>query len=167
MVAQTLQNWAELELREDRLDEARYHLEAALPTATELRDDGLLPYIIAMLGYEARRRGDHVKARGYLVDALRMFHRINDRDQLVETLAELSLCCAAGGDQRIAAIVRGTVTVQSTLSNVVLPNQQEYNADEPALRMAMGDTAYEMAVQYGQTLSLPAMFDLATLVRGR
>jgi predicted ATPase/DNA-binding SARP family transcriptional activator len=161
MIAQALTNFASVELSEHRLDSAKRHLDAAFPLAADLRDDGLIPFIISDFGDHARQRGDYAAARRYFTDALRRFRRNNDRSQLASRLADLALCASGCGEPETAALLHGAAAAQWATIGEVLYSDADHEADRRSLLEVLGESGYAIAFGSGQRMPLEEAIALA------
>jgi predicted ATPase/DNA-binding SARP family transcriptional activator len=161
MIAQTLTNFGSVELSEHRLDSARRHLDTAFALATDLRDEGLIPFILSDFGDEARQRGDYATARQYFTDALRRFRRNNDRSQLASRLADLALCASGSGQPETAALLHGAAAAQWATIGEVRYSDADHEADRLALRQALGENGYARAFAAGQAMPVETAIAVA------
>ncbi len=162
MVAQTLSNWADCELKDHNLEAARAHLDAALPVAVELGDDGLLPYILENLGNEAEQRGQHIVAQQHFVDSLRLARRNGDRLVIGSTLGELAVCATAVGKTDSAVLLHGAAAVYWAAPGEPLSTEEpNLELDRRHLRDLLGEDKFEEAFQKGTRLPLRDIIALA------
>jgi predicted ATPase/DNA-binding SARP family transcriptional activator len=161
-LATALHNLAFSELSEGNLEQAQLHLQTVLSIVAQHDYVDLLPHVLESLGEIARRRRDHSRAVSYLTDAVIQAYRSNHRVETATILSHFELCLADAGEGHTAAKVRGAVAAQSELLGGIYheTNQDEYEANEGALRETLGDAAYEAAYLEGRIMPLPAVIEL-------
>jgi predicted ATPase/DNA-binding SARP family transcriptional activator len=160
MRAQTAQNWATFELATSQFEAARRHLEEAQRTAAEIRDEGLMPFVLNSLGWEARLRGEIGQAWHLFIQSLRSCRRNADRSGYAARMADLALCASLLGDLDVACRLHGAAKAEWEAIGEWRYSDIEHEVDLLALRTTLGEDRFARLFAEGEAQGGRAADDL-------
>ncbi|HEX8627464.1 MAG TPA: adenylate/guanylate cyclase domain-containing protein [Catenuloplanes sp.] len=156
---------AELLWRRGNLDEAADLLGAARPVEAARPGERGRRTVDMLLGMVALKRGDLVAAHEHLMVALRsrMAHGFHGR--ACDTINAVAVRCALGGDPLSAARLFGAAQATRSMLRSTPGMFGPYWAQhQGAVRVAVGDRAFDAAYAQGAALSLDAAAAAASAV---
>jgi predicted ATPase/transcriptional regulator with XRE-family HTH domain len=131
------------------------------------RGDRLSTYVaLYNLSQAAIAVGDYMRAREHLEEGIELSGQTQDRANLAYFLETLAAVEAADGEARRVAGLLGAATslrekVGADVYAYYLPDESLRTAAEDGARRALGDDAYDEAMQAGRALELPDTVDFA------
>jgi tetratricopeptide (TPR) repeat protein len=140
-------------------DRATVEIEQGLELARG-RGDRLATYVaLYNLAQAALTAGDHRRARKYLAEGIALSQQTQDMANLAYFLDALAIVeSAQNAPDRVAVLVGAAQAMRETMNNKTyryyLPNESLRELAEQQARAALGEDAYDDAVDAGRTLDL-------------
>jgi tetratricopeptide (TPR) repeat protein len=153
-------------------DGARASVERGLQGARE-RGDRLAVYMALFgLGHGALLAGDHEEARRQLEAGLRLAHELGDTMNVAHFAQTLEVVEVAAGEHGRAAVLRGASdalleTFGAGGDSYRLLSREALATARDQARAALGDDAYDDAVDTGRALPPEGLGELVTPASGR
>nr|WP_255657738.1 adenylate/guanylate cyclase domain-containing protein [Actinoplanes sp. L3-i22] len=154
---------AELFWRRDALTEAAELLGGARQLEAGRPEDRGRRAVDWLLGMVALRRGDLVAAHDHLVVALRSRLRHGFRGAAADAVAAIAARCALGGDTVTATVLFGGAEAARGARRTESFGAF-WSAQQIALRLALGDAAFDAAYADGATLGFDRVVAMALAV---
>ncbi|WP_239164796.1 adenylate/guanylate cyclase domain-containing protein [Actinoplanes palleronii] len=154
---------AELFWRRDALTEAAELLGAARQLEAGRPEDRGRRAVDWLLGMVALRRGDLVAAHDHLVVALRSRLRHGFRGAAADAVAAIAVRCALGGDPTSATVLFGGAEAARGARRTESFGAF-WSAQQTALRLALGDAAFDAAYADGANLGFDRIVAMALAV---
>ncbi|MEV6344564.1 adenylate/guanylate cyclase domain-containing protein [Actinoplanes sp. NPDC051851] len=154
---------AELLWRRDSLADAADLLGAARQLEAACPEDRGRRAVDWMLGMVALRRGDLIAAHDHLVVALRSRLRHGFRGAAADAVAAIAVRCALGGDHATATVLFGGAEAARGARRTESFGGF-WSAQQTALRVALGDAAFDEAYADGAGLGFDRIVAMALAV---
>ena len=155
-VAALLNNLALSELDAGNLSGSHDHLLEAIVIASDLGDNGLLPYLRYAIGLVEILQGDHGAALASFTDTLVAARSAGDRSLVAYAILGLAFCAAESGNDHRAATLQGVACGMFDELGEQIEPLEAYLLDleNSRLESALGDEVFRSELSAGR--SLPA-----------
>jgi predicted ATPase len=162
-MALALSGLGEVNLRQGNYEQAIEFLSRSAAVSRQLGNNWGLATVLGTQGWAAQLEGDFGSARALLGESLHLREEIADKGGAAWCLERLAEIAASEGRLRLAAQTQAAAAaLRASVGSVVDPTDQpEHERKLAALRVALGDAAYEAAWAEGQKLELSKAIEQA------